>query len=244
MLTLNRPPNPRTGVAHGGVAVIYKKGMGNFKVIQHHNPEGYEVLPTIGTLCGTTRKMIVVAVYIPPNYSVPKGNACLDYVENLILDLKRKYRDPYIVVGGDFNQWQIQTALQEYPDMSEIHVGPTRRDRAIDRIFCNMARSVQTSGTLPPLEAESSESDHRIAHFTARLPRQESYEWVTYSYRHFTEEAQAEFGQWLVLEHWTEVFCAVGSDAKAAAYQKKIDGAMDIFFPLRTVRKSQTTYRG
>lgn len=72
------------------------------------------------------------------------------------------------------------------------------------------------------------------------LPRREAYEWITYSYRHQTEEASKEFGSWLVLNDWTEVLEAEGSEAKAAAFHRHVDLAMDTFFPLRTVRKRST----
>ena len=76
-LTKNRPPNPSTGVAHGGVAIIYKKKIGTFKLIDLPNPENYEILSAVGTLMGTARKLVVIAAYLPPNYTVPKGTACL-----------------------------------------------------------------------------------------------------------------------------------------------------------------------
>ena len=72
-LTLNRPPNPVTGLAHGGVAVLFKKRIGNFKVFDFPNPDAYEVLPVVGTITGTSRKMVVIATYIPPNYKVARG---------------------------------------------------------------------------------------------------------------------------------------------------------------------------
>ena len=66
--------------------------------------------------------------------------ACIEYIENLIDHVKLTYRDPYIVLGGDLNQWAAQEAVEEYPDMTEVRVGPTRGEREIDRLFCNMSR--------------------------------------------------------------------------------------------------------
>ena len=122
-LALNRPPN-RHGVSHGGVAIITRKNLGTFKRIEVNNPECYEVLPAVGTLRGTSRKVIVIAVYIPPNYTVARGNACMDFVENVVIDMKRKFRDPYIVLAGDFNQWAVQESLVDFPDITEVAVGP------------------------------------------------------------------------------------------------------------------------
>ena len=188
-VTLNRLPN-HLGVSHGGVAVLTRKGMGNFKKINVPNPDSFEVLPVIGSVIGSARKLVVIGIYIPPNYTVPRGNDCLEYVENLIIDIKARYQDPYILVAGDFNQWAIDTALSDFPDLSEVLVGPTRGDRSIDRIFCNITRGILESGTVPPLESESSKSDHRIAYLKTALPRTHSYEWVSYTYRHFTPEAE------------------------------------------------------
>ena len=76
-LTKNREPNPSTGTSHGGVAIMYKKRLGRFKEIPVANPDKFEVLPAVGTIMGSSRKMVVVAAYIPPNYTASRGAACL-----------------------------------------------------------------------------------------------------------------------------------------------------------------------
>ena len=75
---------------------------------------------------------------------------------------------------------------------------------------------------------------------TARMHRRESYEWVTYTYRQYSDEARDTFGEWIIMHDWMEVVTAEGSNAMAEAYQKTIDEAMDRFFPLRTVKKKST----
>ena len=244
-VTLNRDPNPATGVAHGGVAVLSRKAVGSFKKIDSgiDNPECFEVLPVIGNLRGTVRKIVILAVYMPPNYNVPKANRCHDYIENVLISIRNKYRDPHIIVAGDFNQWPIQQALAEFVDLREVLVGPTRGDRSIDRIFSNMGRSVTHSGTVPPLETEATvaaQSDHKVAYMTATLPRREAFEWITYTYRHFDDQAKAKFRDWLIMHDWSEVITVAGSNAKANAYQATLGKAMDEFFPLRTSRRKST----
>ena len=103
-ITLNRPPNQRTGVSHGGGAFFYRKSIGGFKKIKIDNPDSFEVLPVVSSLSGTSRKLAVIAAYIPPNYAVPKGKKCLDYIESCIIDIKRHFNDPLIAMAGDFNQ--------------------------------------------------------------------------------------------------------------------------------------------
>ena len=118
------------------------------------NDGDFEVLVTVGNMPGYKEKMIVVACYIPPGYAVPRGKAALAYIEDVVLELKCRYKDPFVLVAGDFNQWQIDGALQEFPDLVEADVGPTRGDRCLDRMFTNFSRAVKASGTVPPLEVE------------------------------------------------------------------------------------------
>ena len=161
-LTQNCPPN-QAGISHGGVAVLYKKKIGSFKKIDFPNPDNFEVLPVIGSFNGSSRKVVVVAAYIPPNYTVARGAACLEDVESVIIEAKRRFRDPYIITAGDFNQWNVADALQDFQDITEVDVGPTRGDRCLDRIFCNVAQSIKESGTVPPLESDHSKSDHKLS---------------------------------------------------------------------------------
>ena len=116
MECLNRKPNDR-GVAHGGVAVVSSSACCSLKRLDLPNPDGYEVLVTMSGLRGYSRKLLTVACYLPPNYSAARAKGALEHVENVIIELKRTYRDPFIVVGGDFNQWRIDEALIDFPDL-------------------------------------------------------------------------------------------------------------------------------
>ena len=75
---------------------------------------------------------------------------------------------------------------------------------------------------------------------TTSLPQRESYEWLSYTYRPFSEEAQADFASWLILHDWSDVLQAECSTSKAVAYQNDLDVAMDVFFPLRTTKRKST----
>ena len=147
-------------------------------------------------------------------------------------------------MGGDFNQWDVAEALQDFPDLKEVQVGPTRNGRCIDRIFANFGRSITDCGTVPPLEPEpghhGTRSDHRVAFLKAELPRLRSFEWVTYQYRYFNSDAVDQFGRWLAGRDWADVVQSEGSNAKANLYQEAVTGAMEEVFPLITVRKKST----
>ena len=155
----------------------------------------------------------MVACYIPPNYTAVRGSECLDHITDLVLELKRKYVDPYLVVTGDFNQWNAGAALADYGDVREMDVGPTRNARCLDKVFVNFGDLVRDAGTHCPLESlDAVPSDHRMAYVRAELPRFEKYEMLTYSYRLFTDEAADAFSRWITLHDWTRVLQAQGSN--------------------------------
>ena len=142
---------------------------------------------------------------------------------------------------GDFNQWDIKEALQDFADVKEVNVGPTRGSRSIDRIFLNMTRAVVESGTLDPLETdEEGTSDHRVAYCRLDLPRLTTFRWETYTYRFYNEDSRQLFKNWMVLYPWDEVTQAVGSNSKAEAYQATLNAAMDEFFPTKTTRRKSS----
>ena len=179
MVCLNRDPNER-GVAHGGVAVVSSRSSCTLKRVEMPNPGRFEILTTVSTMPGYSRKLLTVACYLPPNYTVARGREALEHLEDVVREIKSRYQDPFIVVGGDFNQWQVEDPLSEFPDLREVNVGPTRKDRCIDRIFTNFGRSITDCGTVPPLEPEPGHqgacSDHRIAFMKAELPRLRAFE--------------------------------------------------------------------
>ena len=200
-LVRNRRPGTR-GTSHGGVAIAFKKGAVDLKKVDFSNEDESEVIVGLGSLPGHSRKIVVVGVYIPPNYSQARGQSCLDYLSDLILDIKRRYREPYIVIGGDFNQWGIAESLGDYPDIAEISVGATRGEQCLDRIFCSFHDKVEAFGTLEPLENDdgTKKSDHRVSYMEADLPRMNAFEWITYSYHFYNDASVKKFGEWIVLQ--------------------------------------------
>ena len=248
MMVRNRRAR-ESGVAYGGVACIWKESLGNFTEVKMKNPDGYEVLTCAGSLAGYRRKLVIIGVYIPPNYTKNRAVGAMDYVADAVVGVKRKYSDPFIIIAGDFNQWKISEYLEEFVDIKEAPVGATRNRRAIDKIFTNMSRSITECGTLAPLETEAAEddpllttkkSDHRIAYSRIGLQRKQAFTWESYSYRHYNDESVEAFKDWMVMHNWDEVRQAEGSNAKAAAYQDTINSAIERYFPLKTRRKKST----
>ena len=204
LLTRNRDANSN-GVCYGGVAVIWRETLGVFTEVRLKNPQLYEVLVVAGSVKGHRRKLVIVAGYLPPGYDKQRGKGALDYIEEVVIEVKRRYVDPFIVVAGDFNHWRIDSSLSNFVNLKEIPVGSTRGSRSIDRVFMNVSRSVIESGTLLPLETEGEDtrkSDHMVVYCKILLSKQETYRWESYSYRHFNGRSVEKFREWIVFYDW------------------------------------------
>ena len=153
VIAKNRPPNT-LGVSHGGVALVFNESKCSFVEVPVVNGEDWEVVVGCGRFIGFGRPVLVVGCYLPTGYTVPRATSGLAFVRDVVTDLKRKYSDPYIVVMGDFNQWDIGGALIDFPDLKESAVGPMRGARTIDRIFSNLTDHAVGCGTVPPLEPD------------------------------------------------------------------------------------------
>ena len=243
MITKNRKAGSR-GVAHGGVAVAYRAAAITMKEIKLANPRNFEVLATASTLEGRSRKLICIACYIPPGYDVRRGRDCLSYISEAVMEIKRRYREPYIVVSGDFNQWDITSQLEDFTDIIEVAVGDTRGTASIDRIFTNFNSRVLSCGTVAPLDVddgdEGAPSDHRVAFVKSDLERFEAFEWIKYSYMYYNDDSVREFGSWIRGYDWSRVTSEQGSNNKANVYQDIIGQALRSAFPTITTRRKST----
>ena len=69
MLFQNRRPIDN-GVAYGVVAIVWRESLYSMRKIAIHNGEDYEIMACVGSIPGHSRKMVVVAAYIPPGHSM------------------------------------------------------------------------------------------------------------------------------------------------------------------------------
>ena len=227
------------GVSHGGVAIAARTSISSMQPYELGNVDNYEIVAVLGYVQNIARKFFIIACYLPPNYTVPRAKSCLTFIYQTVLDIKNKFADPYIIVAGDFNQWDIATGLADFPDLWETIAGPTRGDRRIDRILSNLPEPNMLANIIPPLETEFSVSDHSIVVLTTEVEPRERSNWTVHEYRKTSKEADAMFVKKLSEQDWSDVLQARGTDNKAAAYQTIIDNLMDEFFPLKKSRRRE-----
>ena len=90
MICRNRGPGVR-GVSHGGVAIVSSLSNCTLQKVELPNPDNFEVLVTLSNVAGYSRKLLTVGCYLPPNYPVPRGRAALNYIEDVVQELKLRH---------------------------------------------------------------------------------------------------------------------------------------------------------
>ena len=86
---------------YGGVAIISRSSSSNFKPLEIDNPENFEVLCVTGKVSKLKEKVAIIVVCIPPGYTKLRADTCVEYVADVVAEVKRKIESPIIVVGGD-----------------------------------------------------------------------------------------------------------------------------------------------
>ena len=189
----NRDSVAANGRKYGGIAFFYRRATSKFDRFELVNPEGHEVLATVGRIVGVRGKVFCITCYAPPNLTQSRAQQLIEYVSDVVSEAKRRYLDCSIILCGDFNQWSIEQVVEDHPDLSEVCHGATRGELSIDRSFTNFGRSLAEFGTLEPLETDNgAPSDHRIAHARAQFVRERPVK-ISYSYRAYTDEGADKF---------------------------------------------------
>ena len=239
MVTRNRDYAAANGRLYGGVAFVYRQKMANFAEFPLLNPEGYEVLATTGRVTGIKGKIAVVTCYAPPNITPLRAQSMLEYISDVVGELKRKIENPTLIISGDFNQWPVDDLMGDHPDLTEVQYGPTRGSRSIDRTLTNFGRSIKESRTLPPLETEDGRvSDHRIAYASAAFEKMNKG-LITYTYREYTEAGADKFVEAVNRQDWACVYSELTASGKVEKLQAVLEKLMDSAFETKTTTRRE-----
>ena len=240
IIARNRDTAAANGRLYGGVAFVFRKSSGNFKEFPLTNAANHEVLACVGSITGIKGKVFVLSCYAPPNLASHTAKQLIEFISDVVGEAKRRFEGCTIIISGDFNQWSIDELLEEHPDLSEVPFGPTRGDRSIDRSLVNFGRAIKESGTLPPLETEDGLlSDHKIAWAKSEFQSQPK-NYITYTYRAFTETGAAGFLQALQTQDWSTVYEATSSSLKVEKFQELLEVLMAANFAMKTTVRRES----
>ena len=230
----------RQGRRGGGVAICYNAETIEMTQVKINESE-FEIVAAIGRRVGQRRKIQVVAVYIPPSYDADQNEAHLNAVKDIIINLRRRYDNPYTMLAGDFNKRDAKKATADFPDMKIIPTPPTRGTNVLDIIITSFNDILIDSGVTDPIECmEGMKSDHKTVFAKFRMPRVPSYEIQDYEYYHITQEACQAFANWAETQTWKTVYDGDSPDTKVQALESLIAQGMKRAFKKKTRIKRLT----
>ena len=98
--------------------------------------------------------MAAIAVYLPPVLNADQVRCCLRDVNDAIVHIKNKYKDPYLLVGGDFNKKDLSTDLADHKEIDQLLTGPTRGTNILDILATNFNDLLDENGVTEPIVSE------------------------------------------------------------------------------------------
>ena len=110
----------------------------------------------------------------------PQAETGVRTLSAIIGKIKTDYENPHIVLGGDYNGYDISTLLDDFTDLSVHITPPTRGNRTIDIAITNMEDKISSSRVISPLRNDESqvESDHKIVLVEANWKHSHQFKWV------------------------------------------------------------------
>ena len=167
------------------------------KLTKRHLKRGNaEIASAVGKLQGTSRRVAIVAAYIPPQTKEDKSEEAMKIIHTEISKLKTDYEDPFIILAGDFNKKPTGTATDDFPDTKDAEVGATRRGASLDLVFTNFDPDIHLKEVRPPLTTRCGKaSDHDIIFMEASLTNDRHFKWNTYACRPRTKLVEKGFSE-------------------------------------------------
>ena len=224
----------RKRTAGGGVAVAFNKNRITLKPLPSR-VENCEILMTSGKLCGLSRKLVVIAAYIPPRTRAAGRDKFVDVLSRCIGQAKQDLNDPLILVAGDFNRFDVVPAVADYPDVQFLITPPTRGVATIDLAASNFNDSVTSINVRPPLETEcrTKQSDHNVIQVTVEIGNSDRFTKETYWKRNKTKKGMKKAAVLIKTFDWTHLFASNDAEEKARILVDSVDNIMEECFPMK-----------
>ena len=127
-----------------------------------------------------------------------------------IQSVKKNLNSSIILVGGDFNRFNIRPHLESFKDVTLVELAATCNGAILDRIATNILGGKITVRS--PLQIGTKKSDHAVVHFEADLGAHHEFKKRIINRRKFSEEGLEKFGKELAGVNWQEVYSDVAED--------------------------------
>ena len=126
-------------VKGGGVAIIYNRDRIHMKPYKLKKTN-HEIVAALGKIKNVKRRLLVFSIYLTPNARKQSAASFFRYLSDSIHTAKLHLKDPYILIGGDFNRHSVNDFLVQFQDIEEVYSDWTRYGVALDRCFTNLSQ--------------------------------------------------------------------------------------------------------
>ncbi|KAI8518834.1 hypothetical protein Bbelb_020910 [Branchiostoma belcheri] len=184
---------------------------------------------TLHWLPRSVSSIALCAVYHAPNST--RGDELLQFLTDSIDDVLRQYPGTGVVVLGDFNRLDVSTVSFEH-SLKPVVTDPTRENAILDQVLASDAITVLPPTVDPPLGA----SDHNCVIWSGCSTSGGQNRVVKKVVRPLRQSDLRSFGSWITEHDWGEVYSKVRATDKCTAFYSTLCGAIEKFFPSRTVR--------
>ena len=184
----------RSGKTNGGTAIAFRKSMISLQNYPTRK-NGCEVAVAKGKFHNNTRVVFVICGYLPPGMSKRSSDKYISTIRDILNKIKTECRRPLIMLGGDFNQYDIGPALEDFFDIGCCDSPPTCDGERLDLLFTNEPRAFSCSIT-SPLDCDNSQghpSDHEILLCALSISHVHEFEWIRCKTRLLTEKNKELF---------------------------------------------------
>ena len=220
------------GTRGGGVAIAYdtrKMKLAKYRV----NTGGFELVCATGKINNESRKIAILAVYLPPKQTKAKTRVFCEIISDTIGKLKIELKNPYIILAGDINKKDIRQAFKEYPDIEQGPSLATRGGSALDLVFSNMGVPNKVRSR-PPLSADKGpKSDHNVLVLHHKLQHRHNFKKITIRHRKITKEGIEGFNRDVTLMDWRNIQGENPSET-VNEVNHRLEELMDTHLPWRT----------
>ena len=223
----------------GGLAIIFRKSLITLLPIRVKT-NGFEIIAARGRIPNNSRPVFILGVYLPPSLPANDSMLALDTISDIVAKIKQDNKSPLVVIGGDFNNFDICDSVSDYNDIEKILSPPTRGNATLDVVATNF--EVDDIRTAPPLCNQAGTlSDHAVLVVEVFAPHLHVYEWIKFRTRTITPGASDAFTSAFAAVDWeSEIGDMTDPSMMTERLHSITERLNDTHFPWREVRFKST----
>ena len=175
--------------------------------------------------------------------------ALYDHIAESYNFLKAKYKQIHFLLIADSNRLNLQPILNLSHDLNQVVKIATRLNppATLDTIITSMAHLYQEPITKPPIQSDminGKPSDHLVVLFQPKQNQKSQDDlhmrkYNVINFRPLPESGLAQYGNWLKVQNWSEIYRNEDIDFKANFFQNTLLHKFYEIFPMKSMKVSE-----